>query len=89
MAIALEHDQRLRGNQKSPISIRNKPVKPIENRKSLRNSKEIARELELIRRENEMMQEHVKIAEKNALRRELEIATQKENAKQERKMVEY
>jgi hypothetical protein len=36
-----------------------------------------------------MMQEHVKIAEKNALRRELEIATQKENTKQERKMVEY
>jgi hypothetical protein len=43
MAIALEHDQRIRGS-KSPISIRKKPVN--ENRTSLRNSKEIQIELE-------------------------------------------
>ena len=55
----------------------------------MRNSKEIAKELEMIRLENEKMQGYAKQAEKNALRRELEIATQRENEKQEQKMKEY
>jgi hypothetical protein len=47
MQIALEHDQKLRGS-KSPINLRNqKQLQPkvIDNRNSLRNSKEIQKEL--------------------------------------------
>lgn len=61
MQIAMEHDQRMRGS-KSPINnVRNKPTKVIlDNRNSLRNSKEIQKELELIRLENEMMSGYAK-----------------------------
>ena len=64
MQVAMEHDQKIRGS-KSPISITRKEksgnpsmtarMKLANNRNSLRNSKEIQKEIELIRKENDLM----------------------------------